>query len=118
MIQQRSRGFLVLEQTRKSLKCFFSVLTSRSTSRPQEATEKMNALFNKEKQRQIDQIPRVEKIQVHYKGVPEDVTLYINKGLSTPFNVAQRMCYFLALSHLFLNYSGTFSKFMDCFIKN
>ena len=47
-------------------------------------------MFTIEKQRQIDQIPRVNKIEVQYKGIPEDVTLYMNKGLSTPFNVAQR----------------------------
>ena len=51
---------------------------------------KRNEIFEIEKQRQIDNIPRIEKMQVHYKGVPEDVTLYLNKDLSTPFNVAQR----------------------------
>ena len=33
--------------------------------------------------------------QVEYKGAPEDATLVLNKGLSTPYNVAQRK--FLAL---------------------
>ena len=47
-------------------------------------------MFSQEKQRQIDQIPRVSKIEVRYLGIPEDVTLYMNKGLSTPFNVGQR----------------------------
>ena len=28
--------------------------------------------------------------QVQYKGAPEDATLVLNKGFSTPFNVAQR----------------------------
>ena len=28
--------------------------------------------------------------QVEYKGAPEDATLVLNKGLSTPYNVAQR----------------------------
>ena len=51
---------------------------------------KRNEIFEQEKKRQIDMIPRVEKIEVHYKGIPEDVTLYLNKDLSTPFNVAQR----------------------------
>ena len=47
-------------------------------------------MFSAEKQRQIDQIPRVSKIEVQYRGIPETLTLYMNKGLSTPFNVAQR----------------------------
>ena len=51
---------------------------------------KRNEIFEQEKKRQIDMIKRIEKIEVHYKGVPEDVTLYLNKDLSTPFNVAQR----------------------------
>jgi large subunit ribosomal protein L39 len=66
---------------------------------PHEATQSGNGIqqkrsdmFNSEKQRQIDLIPRVEKIEVLYKGIPEDVTLYLNKGLSTPFNIAQRIC--------------------------
>ena len=52
---------------------------------------KQNQIFEEEKQRQIESIKRIEKIEVHYKGVPEDFTLYMNKDLSTPFNVAQRM---------------------------
>ena len=54
------------------------------------AAKRRSEMFTKEKQRQIDQIPRVSKIEVQYRGVPEDVTLYMNKALSTPFNVAQR----------------------------
>ena len=53
---------------------------------------KQNQIFEEEKRRQIESVKRIEKIEVHYKGVPEDLTLYMNKALSTPFNVAQRMC--------------------------
>lgn len=38
----------------------------------------------------MESIGRIEKIEVRYTGTPEDVTLVMNKGLSTPFNCAQR----------------------------
>jgi large subunit ribosomal protein L39 len=57
-----------------------------------EARHKRNLLFTKEKKRQKESIGRIEKIQVQYTGTPEDVTLIMNKGISTPFNCAQHMC--------------------------
>merc|ERR1719228_156720 len=36
-------------------------------------------------------IPRLEKIEVEYVGQPEDATLILNRGSSTPYNVAQHM---------------------------
>jgi hypothetical protein len=47
-------------------------------------------LFTEEKKRQGENIGRIEKIQVQYTGTPEDATLMMNKGISTPFNCAQR----------------------------
>jgi len=47
-------------------------------------------LFTKEKKRQAESIGRIEKIEVRYTGTPEDETLIMNKGISTPFNCAQR----------------------------
>jgi large subunit ribosomal protein L39 len=47
-------------------------------------------LFNKEKKRQNENVGRIEKIEVQYTGTPEDATLIMNKGISTPFNCAQR----------------------------
>ena len=55
------------------------------------SADRRSKLFSQEKQRQIDLVKRVEKIKVQYCGAPENVTLYLNKDLSTPFNVAQRM---------------------------
>jgi large subunit ribosomal protein L39 len=55
-----------------------------------EARHNRNLLFTKEKKRQEENIGRIEKIEVQYKGTPEDVTLMMNKGISTPFNCAQR----------------------------
>lgn len=43
-----------------------------------------------EKKRQRDAVGRIEKIEVRYLGLPEDMTLIMNKKLSTPFNCAQR----------------------------
>ena len=55
-----------------------------------EAAEKRSEIFGKEKQRQIDQIKRVEKIEVEYEGHSENLFFHLNKHISTPFNVAQR----------------------------
>ncbi|XP_046385403.1 39S ribosomal protein L39, mitochondrial [Ischnura elegans] len=55
------------------------------------AMKERNALFNEEKERQRQRIGRVEKIEVKYKGVPENVILGMNKGISTPFHCAQHM---------------------------
>ena len=68
-------------------KCY-SVLSRCAQS--EQAADRRSKLFSQEKQRQIDLIKRVEKIKVEYCGVPENQILYLNKGLSTPFNVAQR----------------------------
>ena len=32
---------------------------------------------------------RIEKIEVQYEGQPENATLYLNKNLSTPYNICQ-----------------------------
>ncbi|KAK7105835.1 large ribosomal subunit protein mL39-like [Littorina saxatilis] len=53
--------------------------------------EKRNALFESEKQRQLSLVSRIEKIEVQYKGQPEDCTLVMNKNLSTPFNCAMHI---------------------------
>lgn len=49
-----------------------------------------NELFDLEQKRQKDAVGRIEKIEIRYLGLPEDVTLIMNKNLSTPFNCAQR----------------------------
>lgn len=50
-----------------------------------------NELFDAEQKRQREQVGRIDKIEVRYLGLPEDVTLVMNKGISTPYNCAQRM---------------------------
>ncbi|XP_055383599.1 39S ribosomal protein L39, mitochondrial [Condylostylus longicornis] len=44
-----------------------------------------------EKKRQKQSVGRIEKIEIRYLGLPEDVTLVMNKGISTPYNCAQHL---------------------------
>jgi len=49
------------------------------------------ALFEKELKRQQSLVTRLEKIEVAYQGLDNaNSTLIMNKGISTPFNCAQR----------------------------
>jgi len=48
-------------------------------------------LFDNEQKRQREVVGRIEKITVKYVGVPENVTLSMNKGISTPYHCAQRI---------------------------
>lgn len=50
-------------------------------------------LFQLEKERQQENVGRIEKIEVRFLGLPSDTTLVMNKGISTPFNCAQRKYY-------------------------
>ncbi|XP_016966703.1 39S ribosomal protein L39, mitochondrial [Drosophila biarmipes] len=52
---------------------------------------KRNELFNQEQRRQRDAVGRIDKIEVRYLGLPEDVTLVMNSNISTPFNCAQHL---------------------------
>lgn len=55
-----------------------------------------NNLFDNEQKKQREMVGRIEKIVVKYNGVPENVTLSMNKGISTPYHCAKRMqnyCY-------------------------
>lgn len=59
----------------------------------EKSREKRNRLFDEAKKRQIEAIKRIEKIEVQYVGVfeqEEECVLMMNKGLSTPYNCAQR----------------------------
>lgn len=50
-----------------------------------------NNLFDNEQKRQKEAVGRIEKITVKYNGVPENVTLSMNKGISTPYHCAKRI---------------------------
>lgn len=49
--------------------------------------------------RQKSLVSRLEKIEVEHKGAPEDCTLLMNKGISTPFNCAMRKYWFQDWQH-------------------
>ncbi|CAG9571154.1 unnamed protein product [Danaus chrysippus] len=55
----------------------------------QEAIERRHHLFMLEKKRQLDNVGRIEKIEVKYIGVPKDCTLVMNKDISTPYECAR-----------------------------
>lgn len=55
-----------------------------------EISKKQSELFSKEKKRQYEAVGRVEKIKVKYVGVPKEVTVVMNKNISTPYHCAQR----------------------------
>lgn len=55
-----------------------------------EVQERRSDLFTLEQRRQRDRVGRMEKIEIRFQGLPNDTTLVMNKGLSTPFNCAQR----------------------------
>jgi len=46
-------------------------------------------LFDEERKKQLNNIARIEKIEVKYVGVPEEAIMIMNRDISTPFNVAQ-----------------------------
>jgi len=89
-MMQRTRSVKFLLRRDHSLHQRWYSILSRCPQ-AEETAEKRSKLFSQEKQRQIDLVKRVEKIKVQYCGAPENVTLYLNKDLSTPFNVAQHL---------------------------
>lgn len=48
-------------------------------------------LFTQEQKRQRNTIGRIEKIEIRYLGLPEDTTMIMNKGISTPYNCAEHL---------------------------
>ncbi|KAK9299477.1 hypothetical protein QLX08_007498 [Tetragonisca angustula] len=76
----------------KSL-CFASNLQSRYKSilSKIEAKERRNLLFEEEKKRQRTAVGRIEKIEVKYQSPVEEVTLIMNKCISTPMDCAKHI---------------------------
>ncbi|BFZ25469.1 hypothetical protein BsWGS_28508 [Bradybaena similaris] len=68
-----------------------SRLFSSQTLTNSDVRKKRVQLFEKEQQRQLNLVTRVEKIQVKHVGVPEDCTLIMNRHLSTPYNCAMHI---------------------------
>ncbi|XP_055691660.1 39S ribosomal protein L39, mitochondrial [Lutzomyia longipalpis] len=59
-----------------------------------EISRRRSELFSAEKQAQKEKIGRIERIEVRYLGLPQDTTLMMNRGLSTPYNCAQHISEF------------------------
>ncbi|XP_013193891.2 large ribosomal subunit protein mL39 [Amyelois transitella] len=57
----------------------------------QEAIERRHHLFSLEKKRQHESVGRIEKIEVNYKGIPNDCVLIMNKDISTPYDCAKHL---------------------------
>ncbi|XP_011312157.1 39S ribosomal protein L39, mitochondrial [Fopius arisanus] len=69
------------------------VLSSRfaSTLTKPEAKKNRNDLFESEKRRQVASVGRIEKIKVIYHGPEDEITLLMNKDLSTPHDCAMHI---------------------------
>ncbi|KAJ8710529.1 hypothetical protein PYW08_009044 [Mythimna loreyi] len=85
---------------RRQILCLSTKITHNSCTKAlpltrflssQEAIDRRYHLFTLEKKRQLDKVGRVEKIEVQYKGVPNDCTLVMNKGISTPYDCARHL---------------------------
>ncbi|XP_050415778.1 39S ribosomal protein L39, mitochondrial [Patella vulgata] len=74
--------------SRRNLKRSYCQSTNLTNA---EVRRKRNEIFETEKKRQLGLITRMEKIQVDVKGPPEDCTLIMNKGISTPFNCSMHI---------------------------
>jgi len=48
-------------------------------------------IFEQEQRRQKELVTRVNKISVQYKGQPDHCTLYMNRGLSTPYDCSRHI---------------------------
>ncbi|XP_017955761.1 39S ribosomal protein L39, mitochondrial [Drosophila navojoa] len=78
---------------RKSLGGISQIQQYRNIAKSANSTSngQRNELFNQERSRQQGAVGRVEKIEVRYLGLPEDVTLVMNNNISTPYNCAQHL---------------------------
>lgn len=55
-----------------------------------EVIEKRNYLFAQEQKRQLEEVGRIEKMNVEIRGPPEDVLMVMNKDISTPYDCCKR----------------------------
>lgn len=85
--------------------CLYSKRYS-STISNETVRQMKNELFNKEKKRQQALITRVEKIEVKYHGIPNDVSLMMNKYISTPYNCAMHIHEFLCQRSVLAEVNG------------
>ncbi len=73
----------------------------------QEKLQHRVRLFDEEKHRQLKQIERIEKIQVRVNEPGQECTLFMNKGLSTPYNCSLHMSEMMANRSALAKIDGT-----------
>lgn len=56
-----------------------------------EARKRRSQLFDKEKRRQQSELGRIEKIEVTYKSVEDEVVMAMNRDISTPYDCARHI---------------------------
>lgn len=56
-----------------------------------EARKRRSQLFDEEKQRQRSELGRIEKIEVTYKSVEDNVVMVMNRDISTPYDCARHI---------------------------
>jgi len=89
VLRQSYRGLPSSLQNAQRLASSQAQLSGVATN--EQVMTKRSQMFSKEKARQRDLIPRLEKIRVDYKGPPEDASLILNKSISTPSHLAKHM---------------------------
>ncbi|GAB1869676.1 39S ribosomal protein L39, mitochondrial [Camponotus japonicus] len=62
-----------------------------STMSKVEARKRRSQLFDEEKQRQRSELGRIEKIEVTYKSVEDNVVMVMNRDISTPYDCARHI---------------------------
>ncbi|XP_011168917.1 39S ribosomal protein L39, mitochondrial [Solenopsis invicta] len=56
-----------------------------------EARKRRNQLFDEEKRRQRSELGRIEKIEVTYKSVEDEIVMVMNRNISTPYDCARHI---------------------------
>lgn len=56
-----------------------------------EARKRRSQLFDEEKRRQRSELGRIEKIEVTYKSVEDEVVMVMNREISTPYDCARHI---------------------------
>jgi len=56
-----------------------------------EARKRRSQLFDQEKQRQKSELGRIEKIEVKYKSVEDEIIMVMNRNISTPYDCARHI---------------------------
>ncbi|KAL6254905.1 hypothetical protein P5V15_014246 [Pogonomyrmex californicus] len=56
-----------------------------------EIRKRKNQLFDEEKRRQLSELGRIQKIEVKYKSVEDEIVMVMNQNISTPYDCARHI---------------------------